>query len=163
MDSHEFFEELDMTVQGYAMLSKQLHHQIDRDAHQFDINDFLIDGVPWENLANGVFIQGEMQGEIGDGRFIPHDLEGVRLLEDEGFGHLFDAAEFIKGGYRDGLFVENYPIDGVFPDPPFLPQFLYGKLVGADPLKWESRKFLERYFKTTRKATLKNIGRWSAF
>jgi hypothetical protein len=159
MDSHEFFEELDMTVQGYAMLSKQLHHQVDRDARQFDIKDFLIDGVPWENLANGVFIQ----GEIEDGHFIPHDLERVRLLEDEGLGHLLNSAEFIKGGYKDGLFVENYPIDGVFPDPPLLPQFLYGKLVGADPLKWESGKFLERYFKTTRKATLKNIGRWSAF
>ena len=156
IDSNEFFEELDMTGQGYALLSRQLPYQIDRDAEQFDVTDFLIDGVPWENLASGVFVEGT-QARLG---MVEDDFVPNNPVEDEAVENLLDAAPFIKGSFLDGLFVENYPLaDG---DGAEL-QYLYGKLVGADPLKWESRKFLERYFKTARKAILKDIGRWSAF
>ena len=156
IDSNEFFEELDMTGQGFALLSRQLHHQIDRDAEQFDIKDFLIDGVPWENLASGVFVEGtQARLEMVEDDFVPNNP-----VEDEAVANLLDATPFIKGSFLDGLFVENYPLaDGGGAEL----QYLYGKLVGADPLKWESRKFLERYFKTARKAILKDIGRWSAF
>lgn len=150
IDNNEFFQEIDMAPQGYALLSRQLHHQVDRDAEQFDIKGFLIDGVPWENLASGVFVEGVMEEDT----FIPN-----KPIEDENIENLLLAAPFIKGSYSDSLFMENYPIDGNFDEP----QFLYGKLVGADPLKWESKKFLEKYFKTGRKATLKNIGLWGAF
>jgi len=168
IDNNQFFEEVDTVSQGYALLSKRLHHQVDRDAEQFDIRDFLIDGVPWEELASGVFVQGVM----AEDQFIPENP-----VEDEAVENLLDTAPFIKGSYVDGLFMENYPIDGQFIEvegrPPGDgqpidgderdPRFLYGKLVGADSLKWESRKFLERYFKTARKVLLTDIGRWSAF
>jgi len=166
IDGNQFFEEVDYVPQGYALLSKRLHHQVDRDAEQFDIKDFLINGVPWEELASGVFVQGTMDGD----RFIPDDP-----VEDEAVADLLDAAPFIKGSLKDGLFVENRPLDagaddGGLPDddevegrPPGRLQYLYGKLVGADPLKGESKKFLERYFKIARKAILKDIGRWGAF
>ncbi len=172
IDSNEFFEEvegrlpLDMlphrrVCQGYALLSRQLHHQIDRDAEQFDVKDFLIDGVPWDNLASGVFVEGRhpvegamAEDELIGGHFIPNNP-----VEDEEVENLLDASPFIKGSFLDGLFTEDYPIDGNYEEP----EFLYGKLVGADPLKRESMKFLKRYFKTARKAILKNIGRWSAF
>lgn len=146
---------------GYALLSKQLHCQIDRDAEQFDIRDFLIDGVPWDELASGVFVQGKMI----DGGFIPD-----KPVENQSVADLLDAAPFIKGSYRDGVFVENCPVADASREGGGQPdgggqglQYLYGKLVGADPLKGESRKFLERYFKTARKAILKDIGRWGAF
>ena len=169
IDDNQFFEEVEMTPQGYSLLSKRLHHQVDRDAQQFDMKDFLIDGTPWEELPSGVFVQGTMEED----RFIPNNP-----VEDEAVADLLDAAPFIKGSYVDGLFMENYPIDGQFIEaegegrPPVEgrlpgedpdPHFLYGKLVGADPLKWESKKFLERYFKTARKILLTDIGRWSAF